>query len=290
MEIVCKNCNARYYIGDDKIPLETKTAKCKKCGASITVLGKNELNGELDLEEMTNIKYTQSIPPPKLASDLYVSLELDIYIFKEGRPVLAEIKRLIGKDSKVVFLEDQRLDQLTKVSLLFDSSTTTSKEINKANTGSMLGRAAAGAIVFGGAGAVVGGLSGSRESVINTSIIGTELTAELLFENGKNIYVLLIHKDLFYWLLGFANQPLLTDKELNFEKQKAEEYKKEQLLAIENEKIKNEKLELEEKSKIFIENESEKKLIKKIFIASIICITIIIYFFPWVIDIRPLPK
>ncbi len=56
MEIVCKNCDARYYISDDKIPLETKTAKCKKCGASITVLGKNKLNGELVLEEMTTAK------------------------------------------------------------------------------------------------------------------------------------------------------------------------------------------------------------------------------------------
>jgi|GEM_PF-1832329 predicted Zn finger-like uncharacterized protein len=56
MEIVCKNCDARYYISDDKIPLETKTGKCKKCGASITVLGKNQLNGELVLEEMTTAK------------------------------------------------------------------------------------------------------------------------------------------------------------------------------------------------------------------------------------------
>lgn len=53
MEIVCKNCNTSYYISEDKIPLETKTGKCKKCGASIKVLGKNELNDELILEEIS---------------------------------------------------------------------------------------------------------------------------------------------------------------------------------------------------------------------------------------------
>ena len=41
MEIVCKSCNTRHYLSDDKIPLETKTGKCKQCSAPITVLGKN---------------------------------------------------------------------------------------------------------------------------------------------------------------------------------------------------------------------------------------------------------
>ncbi len=41
MEIVCKNCNTSHYLSDDRIPLETKTGKCKKYSAPITVLGKN---------------------------------------------------------------------------------------------------------------------------------------------------------------------------------------------------------------------------------------------------------
>ncbi|MDO9214514.1 MAG: hypothetical protein Q8Q54_04935 [Methylococcales bacterium] len=41
MEIICKNCNTSHFLSDDKIPLETKTGKCKKCNAPITVLGKN---------------------------------------------------------------------------------------------------------------------------------------------------------------------------------------------------------------------------------------------------------
>lgn len=59
MEIVCKNCNASYYISEDRIPLETKTGKCKKCDASITVLGKNELNNEADLKESKKMANTQ---------------------------------------------------------------------------------------------------------------------------------------------------------------------------------------------------------------------------------------
>jgi len=41
MEIVCKNCNTSHYLSDDRIPLETKTGKCKQCSAPITVVGKN---------------------------------------------------------------------------------------------------------------------------------------------------------------------------------------------------------------------------------------------------------
>jgi predicted Zn finger-like uncharacterized protein len=56
MEIVCKNCNTSHYLSDERIPLETKTGKCKQCSAPITVLGKNALDSiELSL--------TQSTPP-----------------------------------------------------------------------------------------------------------------------------------------------------------------------------------------------------------------------------------
>jgi predicted Zn finger-like uncharacterized protein len=55
MEIICKNCNASHFLSDDKIPLETKTGKCKKCRAPITVLGKNVLGSiELSLTESTS--------------------------------------------------------------------------------------------------------------------------------------------------------------------------------------------------------------------------------------------
>jgi predicted Zn finger-like uncharacterized protein len=56
MEIVCKNCNTSHYLSDERIPLETKTGKCKQCSAPITVLGKNAL-GSIELS------LTQSTPP-----------------------------------------------------------------------------------------------------------------------------------------------------------------------------------------------------------------------------------
>ena len=51
MEIVCKNCDARYYLSDDKIPLETRTGKCKKCGTTITVFGKNTFNSDSIIQQ-----------------------------------------------------------------------------------------------------------------------------------------------------------------------------------------------------------------------------------------------
>jgi predicted Zn finger-like uncharacterized protein len=51
MEIVCKNCDTRYYLSDDKIPLETRTGKCKKCGTTITVLGKNIFNSDSIIQQ-----------------------------------------------------------------------------------------------------------------------------------------------------------------------------------------------------------------------------------------------
>ncbi|MDP3838031.1 MAG: hypothetical protein Q8Q54_03820, partial [Methylococcales bacterium] len=61
MEIVCKNCNTSHYLSDDRIPLETKTGKCKQCSAPMTVLGKNAL-GSIELS------LTQSIPPEQEAT------------------------------------------------------------------------------------------------------------------------------------------------------------------------------------------------------------------------------
>ena len=41
MDIVCQNCNTNHHLSDDKVPLETKVGKCRKCKSPITVLGKN---------------------------------------------------------------------------------------------------------------------------------------------------------------------------------------------------------------------------------------------------------
>ena len=86
----------------------------------------------------------------------------NIYIFKDGVSVDADIKRLFGTHGPYT-IEGKRLDQLVKVQLIVDSSVSTIEQtgsiVEKAKTGSMVGRAVAGAVIAGGAGAVVGGLS-----------------------------------------------------------------------------------------------------------------------------------
>jgi len=49
----------------------------------------------------------------------------------------------------------------------------------------------------------------------------TELTAELIFEGGNFMCVLIKSMESFHWLLGFTNQRPLTDGELEVEKNKA---------------------------------------------------------------------
>jgi len=44
MKIICKNCNATYNLSEDKIPLKTKIAKCKKCNADMKILGKEDMS------------------------------------------------------------------------------------------------------------------------------------------------------------------------------------------------------------------------------------------------------
>lgn len=150
----------------------------------------------------------------------------DIYLFKDGGSVPAEIKRLFGTHGPET-LEGRRLDLLKKVQLIVDSSVSTvtqsGSNLEKSKTGSMLGRAVAGAVIAGGAGAVIGGLSGKKEVVtssISSENINTDLTAELIFEDSTSLYVQIKNIDSFHWLLGYANQPPMTDNEIHIEEKK----------------------------------------------------------------------
>ncbi|MGZ4978709.1 MAG: hypothetical protein ACXV8O_16305 [Methylobacter sp.] len=151
----------------------------------------------------------------------------DIYIFKNGETVPAQIERMFGTHGPYI-LENRRLDFLTKVQIITDSSTSTINQtgtsVSNAKTGSMLGRAVVGGVLAGGTGAVIGGLSGKRETQINTissEIVDTALTAELIFEDGSLMYVLLKSIESFQWLLGFANQPSMNDEQLEIEEENA---------------------------------------------------------------------
>ncbi|MGZ4159738.1 MAG: hypothetical protein ACXVNF_02910 [Neobacillus sp.] len=151
----------------------------------------------------------------------------EIYIFKDGKNIPAKIEKLFRTYGPYT-IEGKRLDLLSKVQLLADSSTTSTIQsgtsTSSAKTGSMVGRAVVGGALAGGTGAVIGGLSGKRDSVINTvssETLHTELTAELIFEDGGSMYVLLKDIKAFHWLLGFANQPSLTKDELEVEKRRS---------------------------------------------------------------------
>ena len=52
MEIVCTGCNVSYHLSEDRIPIETTTGTCKKCGAKIVVRGKNDASSII--KEMTD--------------------------------------------------------------------------------------------------------------------------------------------------------------------------------------------------------------------------------------------
>lgn len=151
----------------------------------------------------------------------------DIYIFKNGETIPAKIEKLFETHGPYTF-EGKRLDQLSKVELLVDSSTSTIKQTGTASehtqTSNMLGRAAVGGVLAGGAGAVIGGLSGKKESIssnVSSEVINTDLTAQLVFEDNSSIYVRITDISAFHWLLGFANMKPLTDEELEVEKNKA---------------------------------------------------------------------
>lgn len=106
----------------------------------------------------------------------------DIYIFKNGETIPAKIEKLFETHGPYT-IEGKRLDLLSKVQVVVDSS--------------------------------------KRESIINSEILNTELTAELTFEDQSSLYVLIKSIESFHWLLGFSNQQPLTDAELEVEKNKA---------------------------------------------------------------------
>lgn len=158
----------------------------------------------------------------------------EIYIFGEKGTVPATISRLYGAYGSQT-IEGHRLDCLTNVQILANSSTSTINQtgssIDQAKTGSMLGRAAVGGALLGGTGAIVGGITGKRESLHdNTSIetLHTELTAELSFNDGTSLYVLLTTIEVFHWLLSFVGKAPLTDEELKKEEELAIKQKRDE--------------------------------------------------------------
>lgn len=143
-----------------------------------------------------------------------------IYRIKNGEPVKTEIKRMFDTHGPYM-LDQQRLDMLTKVSVLVDASTTTSYESgtqeSKANISSAVGRAVVGGVLAGGVGAVVGGTTGKRNTTISSVIteeLDTNLTVELEFSNARPIHVIITKLSSYHWLLEQLNQEPATDEQI----------------------------------------------------------------------------
>lgn len=169
-----------------------------------------------------------------------------IHVIHDGKKVPAHIEKMFGEFGPYM-LNGKRLDLLTKVQILVDSSisttTTSGSSSSSASTGNMVKRAIVGGVLLGGAGALVGGVTGKRDSEIkstSTESITTELTAELSFADGRSQYVFLTNMEGFHWLLGQANLEPMSDAELN----NAEINEKNRILriALHEEVVKNTKV------------------------------------------------
>lgn len=148
----------------------------------------------------------------------------NIYIFENGTKKRVTVERMFKTHGSYV-LEGRRLDQLVRVQIIHDSSTSSQTHqgtsIDSVNNLNMLKRAAVGGVLIGGVGAAIGGITAQREATINTvtnTHINTELTAELIYADGTSQYVLLDDIKPFHWLLSCVNQKPLTDEEVESER------------------------------------------------------------------------
>ncbi|CAG1021994.1 hypothetical protein MTYM_01408 [Methylococcales bacterium] len=168
----------------------------------------------------------------------------DIYVLKSGESVPAKIERMFETHGPYM-IEGQRLDFLSKVNILADSTnsatetTTNSKEIQH-----------------------------------------TQITAELMFQGGNPIHAVIRSIETLSWLLSFVGQPALTDKELEIEKTKAAVNKIKERERLNNlQKSTNEQAVSPKLTKI--NKDTSKKtnsfFIKIAYLASIVTILFVIY-------------
>jgi hypothetical protein len=150
-----------------------------------------------------------------------------IFVFQNGNRVPAKVERMF-KTHGVFLINGVRLDTLSKLQILVDSSTSTRFEsgqsITTSDTDSAVGRAIVGGIILGGAGAVIGGTTGKKTSAIDsviTEVRNTQLTAGLTFNDGSTMNVFLTSLEVYHWLLDMVGKPPMTDEELEAERKLA---------------------------------------------------------------------
>lgn len=153
-----------------------------------------------------------------------------IYRLDSGHPVEADIHRMYATHGPYM-MGGRRLDKLSDVVTLVDSSTTASYETGthttRASTTSVLGRALVGGILTGGAGAIVGGVTAKRRTQIHsetTESRNIELTLRLDFVDGPPVNVVVTRLESYHWLLAQVEIRPATDAELSEQKALADAY------------------------------------------------------------------
>jgi hypothetical protein len=151
-----------------------------------------------------------------------------LYTVKDGMRVPATVNKMFGTFGPYQ-LEGRRLDQLCKVSILIDSSTTTTREEGlseqTSDTVSMIGRAIAGGMLVGGVGTILGALTGkkiSKTGSIATEVKNVDLTVELRFETGPPLIAVLTNLKALRWLLELAAAPSMSDEEVEAQRRLAD--------------------------------------------------------------------
>jgi hypothetical protein len=159
-----------------------------------------------------------------------------IFVFQNGNRVPAKVERMF-KTHGAFLLNGVRLDTLSKLQILVDSSTSTRLEsgqsISTSDTGSAVGRAIVGGVILGEAGAIIGGMTGKKTSAIDsvtTEVKNTQLTAELTFHDGSTMNVFLTSLDVYHWLLEMVGKPPMTDEELEIERKLSIEVEEEKAI------------------------------------------------------------
>lgn len=134
-----------------------------------------------------------------------------------------EIKRLFDSHGPWT-INGKRLDELESVDIVLDSSTSSRHETSlgktTANAGSLVGRAVVGGALLGGAGAVLGGATGTKTNVSTATSVetrNTELTCKLKFSNGDILHTIITDVAAYHWLLAFTSSPAATAQELERE-------------------------------------------------------------------------
>jgi hypothetical protein len=161
---------------------------------------------------------------------------ISVFLLKDGSKVKASTYKMFETHG-VPMLDEQRLDNLVDVSLLFDGSTvethSTSSGESTVNNKNMAKRAIVGGVLLGGAGAIIGGATAKQEITTKSKSvekINANLTVKLRYSNDLEQIVILSNIDHFQYLISFVNMiprsdndiALDRDESINFEKEKKE--------------------------------------------------------------------